>query len=240
MSKLAVVTDFDGTLMQQDVGDLLMKKAGVEKEPAVVEAYRQFDAGQVGSMEVARTSYSFLADRKSLVDDVIRQINPREGAADFLDFCRKHGIPVTILSDGMEYYIREIIRKFDYQVEQIISNPIYYTEDGGYRLDFQNENEACKWCGCCKADVVRKLKQEGYHVLYIGDGTSDYYGSGFADWIFARARLAGYLEEAGEAYFPFETFHDVLKVIEPDLDKFLSGEASGKRMVPNTFCLFEE
>ncbi|GIP31089.1 MtnX-like HAD-IB family phosphatase [Paenibacillus sp. J2TS4] len=240
MSQLTVVTDFDGTLMEQDVGDLLMKTAGVVNEAAAKEAYRSFEAGEIGSMEVARTSYSFLANRKSVVDEVIRQVSPREGAVEFLEFCHRNGVPVTVLSDGMEYYIKQIIHQMNLKVDQVISNPIYYTEEGGYRLGFQNPNEACQWCGCCKAEVVRNIKRQGSRVLYIGDGTSDYYGSGFADWIFARARLARYLDEAEEVYFPFTTFHDVLNVLEPNLDQFRSGEALGKRKVPNTFCRFND
>jgi 2-hydroxy-3-keto-5-methylthiopentenyl-1-phosphate phosphatase len=226
MQKIAVVTDFDGTLMEQDVGDVLMEGLGVLNEPQVVEASRLFREKKVGSLAWIEAAYPMFAGQQEQVDKLIESVHLRDGARDFIDFCQQKDVPVTVLSDGMLYYIEQILGRHQVKVDRIIGNPISYLEDGQFQFGVQNTNPACKWCGCCKASVVKQLKEEGWLVIYIGDGSSDYYGSGFADWIFARASLARYLKEEGTAYYPFETFHDILNILRPAWDSFLSGTAT--------------
>ncbi|KRF42730.1 MtnX-like HAD-IB family phosphatase [Paenibacillus sp. Soil787] len=226
MQKIAVVTDFDGTLMEQDVGDVIMEGLGVINEPQVTLASRLFREKKVGSLAWIEAAYPMLAGRQEQVDKLIEDVYLRDGAREFIDFCEQKDVPITVLSDGMLYYIEQILGREQVEVDRIIGNPITYLADGEFQFGLQNTNPACKWCGCCKASVVKQLKKEGWLVIYIGDGSSDYYGSGFADWIFARARLARYLKEEGTAYYPFETFHDILNIIRPAWDSFLSSTAT--------------
>ncbi|KIL42557.1 hypothetical protein SD70_01110 [Gordoniibacillus kamchatkensis] len=240
MQSLALVTDFDGTLMEQDVGDELMEALGVRSHPAVLAASARGRRGEIGSYDWIPVSYGQLAGRQRDVDAVIERVHPRAGAAELFAFCRELGIPITILSDGMEYYIRKLTTKFGLEPDNIIVNPIRYEADGSYRLGLQNDNEACRWCGCCKAKVVRELKREGRRVIYIGDGTSDVYGSSFADWTFARGYLADHLRSAGAPAFPFETFHDVLDVLQPHIAAFADGTMHGRRAAAgDPFCKFQ-
>lgn len=235
---LALVTDFDGTLMHQDVGDELMEALGIIGHPSMREAVRRMNLGEVGSTAWIRAGYGQMEGRQAEVDAVIGRMQPRKGAAELFAFCREQRIPITILSDGMEYYIRKLTAKFGLMPDRIIANPIRYEADGSYRLGFQNDNEACRWCGCCKAGYVRGLKEQGWRVVYIGDGSSDVYGSAFADWTFARASLARHLRSCGEPFFPFETMHDVLELLESDTAAFRDGTRPGRRSGGHAFCKF--
>lgn len=58
MHKIAVVTDFDGTLMGQDVGDVLMEGLDVLNEPKAIEASRHFREKKVGSLAWIEAAYS--------------------------------------------------------------------------------------------------------------------------------------------------------------------------------------
>ncbi|NEW09819.1 MtnX-like HAD-IB family phosphatase [Paenibacillus sp. SYP-B3998] len=224
--KVAVVTDFDGTLMEQDVGNVLMKELEVDATAQVIEMTRQYNERIIGSLPWIEIVYPMLAGRKQEVDEILDRVHLRDGARDFIGFCKEEDVPVTVLSDGMLYYIEQILKKQQVEVDQIIGNPITYLGDNQFQFGVQNENAACKWCGCCKASVVKKLKEEGWMIIYIGDGSSDYFGSGFADWIFARSSLARYLKEEGTAFYPFQTFYDVLDVLKTDWDAFKNGKAA--------------
>lgn len=241
MESLVVVTDFDGTLMEQDVGDVIMERLGVLERPESIESSKRYLRKEIGSMEWLQINYPFLQGEQHKVDQILQQIEPRKGATDFLQFCRDQEIPVTILSDGMQYYIRQLLQIHNLQANVVISNPIDYSHDGQLQLGFQNSNPACKWCGCCKASVVRSMKQRarGQRIVYIGDGTSDYYGSSFADWIFARGTLANYLDQEGSSYYPFETFYDVIRVLKPALEQFRQGTADRRVQGGNVFCKFD-
>ncbi|TXK75141.1 MtnX-like HAD-IB family phosphatase [Paenibacillus sp. N3.4] len=225
MQKVVVVTDFDGTLMEQDVGDLIMDTLGVTEEPEVVEASRLFSEKKVGSSAWIKAAYPMLAGQKQQVDTILEGVHLRDGAREFIDFCKQKEVPITVLSDGMVYYIEQILSHQEVTVANIIGNPITYLANGDYQFGIQNSNEACSWCGCCKASVVKKLKEEGHLVIYIGDGSSDYYGSSFADWIFARSSLAAYLTKEGTAFHSFRTFHDILQVLLPAWDSYVEGTA---------------
>jgi 2-hydroxy-3-keto-5-methylthiopentenyl-1-phosphate phosphatase len=240
MHNLVVITDFDGTLMEQDVGDVLMEQLGVLEQPESLKASAGYKNKEFGSMVWAQTNYAFLKHKKTEVDEILQHIQPRRGAQAFIQFCREHNIGVTVLSDGMEYYIQQLLMMHAMEVDAVIANPIRYLDNGSYQLHFQNSNSACRWCGCCKADVVRAKKRAGLQVIYIGDGTSDFYGSSFADWVFARGALAKHLDQAKSPYYPFETFQQVLEIMHKDWPQFLEGTATRKMKNANTFCKFPD
>lgn len=248
---LRIITDFDGTLMHQDVGDTLMKTLGVTEQEDVQEASRLFREKIIGSYEWIKVAYRHLEDKQAQVDPVLESIRLRDGAEEFLAYCRDNGMPVTILSDGMAYYIDRLTKKLGVEAHQIVVNPIHYlpgeTEaetavEGRYRLELQNQNEACRWCGCCKADIVRGWKEKGDRIIYIGDGSSDLYGSAYADYVFARSSLARHLENAGEPFFRFESFLEILDIVSSDLQGFQNGTAPGSRSGPpsDIRCRFVE
>jgi 2-hydroxy-3-keto-5-methylthiopentenyl-1-phosphate phosphatase len=238
MTKLAVITDFDGTLMEQDVGNEIMHALGIKREARVIEAGQRVANKEIGSLGWIQQAYPLLEGRREEVDRLLETVHLRAGALDFLSFCKQQQIPVSIVSDGMEYYIERLLQINGVKVEQIISNPISYQDDGGFSFGVQNSNKACQWCGCCKAEVVRKQKEADWNVIYIGDGSSDFYGSSFSDWVFARSSLARHLEQEGIGYYPFQSFHDVLAVIEPKLDQFRQGTAELRVEKGNPFCKF--
>ncbi len=240
MKSLQVIVDFDGTLMKQDVGDTLMERLRISEHPQAVENLRRVVGGEAGSSEWIKVHYGLLEGRQEEVDRVLASIYPREGAARFLEFCRSRQIPVHVLSDGMLYYIEKLLRHHGLTVDHIEANPITYDESGSYMLGLQNQNTACSWCGCCKAEYVRKLKQEGSRIIYIGDGSSDIFGSAFADWVFARAALAKHRKTQRDEYYPFETFHDVLEVLELNLSGFLSGEIASQTAAVSERCKFSD
>lgn len=240
MDKIAIVTDFDGTLMEQDVGDEIMDLLDITKHAQVVEASRLFREKKVGSLAWIEAAYPLLNGRQAQVDSILEGVNLREGARAFVEFCQEKDTPVTVLSDGMQYYIEQILLREQLTVSRVIANPIHYTVDGQFQFGVQNTNAACKWCGCCKASIVKQLKEEGWLVIYIGDGSSDYYGSGFADWIFARGSLARYLTAEDSAYYPFETFYDILKILASNWESYVDGTAA-RRLSDRTpaACAFD-
>lgn len=237
---LHVVTDFDGTLMHHDVGNEIMQALGLVDHEEIKEITRRFLDKQIGTGEWIKRAFALVENRQADIDRVIERMLPRQGAFDFLAYCREQSIPITILSDGMKYYIDRLLAIYNIEVSEVIANPIGYEATGEFYLTLQNDNAACSWCGCCKAGKVRSLQQAGHQVIYLGDGVSDFYGSRFADWIFARGSLAKFLDKQGETYFPFESFHDVLDVLQSRLSEFRSGtiDYGNMRRKEADFCKF--
>ncbi|NRF95426.1 hypothetical protein HQN89_31635 [Paenibacillus frigoriresistens] len=96
MQKIAVITDFDGTLMEQNVGGVLMEGLDVLDEPQVPLASRLFREKKVGSLAWIEAAYPMLAGRQEQVDKLIESVHLRDGARDFIDFCQQIDVSVTV------------------------------------------------------------------------------------------------------------------------------------------------
>lgn len=112
-------------------------------------------------------AYPMLAGRQEQVNKLIESVYLRDGARDFIDFCQLKDVPVTVLNDVMLYYIEQILGRQQVKVDHVIGNPITYLADGEFQFGVQNTNSACKWCGCCKASVVKQLKEEGWLIIHL-------------------------------------------------------------------------
>lgn len=226
---LVVLTDFDFTITEVDVGDLITGTLA----PPSAEIDRRFRAHEIGIQaywwdSMARVP---LAPAEALSDTV--SIDP--GFAEFAGWCHEADIPLAVVSEGFSFYIARILRHAGLGHLPVFCNEMPRTGD----LQFPHGNSVCGRCGCCKAGVARRAQAGGSHVIYIGDGISDLYGSGYADWVFAKAHLARHLDEQGSHFFPLTDFAGVQRTVAARLDDFRAGTAPGRSTVgPHASCRF--
>lgn len=227
---LVVLTDFDFTISQVDVGDLIVDNLA----PPSPETVARARAGEVGSRVLWQDSITRadLGEALALVDTVA--IDPH--FASFAGWCAAQQIPLAVVSDGFSFYIQRILGPAGLSHLPVFCNEM----TGPGALAFPHGNPACERCACCKAQVARRVAGAGTHVIYIGDGTSDMYASAFVDWVFAKGRLADFLTESGSPFFPFDSFADVRRKLEAGLPAFRAGEAPGRvRLAPSPHCRFD-
>ncbi|MFZ5814785.1 MAG: MtnX-like HAD-IB family phosphatase [Bacillota bacterium] len=226
---LVVITDFDGTISQLDVGDLIWERL----TPPSPETLRRLEAGEVGS-------------RIAYLDSTVR-VNPAEGEAladtvaidphfaAFAAWTEAAGVPLAVLSDGFTFYIDRILKREGLDHLPVLANE--WVAPG--QLAWPHGNPACDFCGCCKALVTRRLRQSGARIIYLGDGTSDLFAAAFADWVFARGRLARFMEENGSPYFPLDSFATPLALLQRERDRFRQGSMEGRvTLPPHPQCRF--
>lgn len=210
---LVILTDFDGTITEVDVGTLIWERL----TPPSAETLRRLAADEIGS----RLAYL----------ETTARVDPAQGVAlaqqvaidphfkEFSAWAGTQGLPLAVVSDGFTFYIDPILRR-----EGLSHLPVFANEwVSPGELAWPHGNPACDRCGCCKAAVSRRLRQAGSQVIYLGDGVSDLYAAGHADYIFARGRLARYLEEQGAPYFPLDSFGSVLSLVSRHLERFRGG-----------------
>jgi 2-hydroxy-3-keto-5-methylthiopentenyl-1-phosphate phosphatase len=65
-----------------------------------------------------------------------------------------------------------------------------------------------------KLSYASAFREAGDTLIWIGDGRSDAPSAGVSDAVFARSVLLDDLRGTRERVFPFETFHDVVVVLE--------------------------
>ena len=210
---LAILVDYDGTIALTDVGDTIMK---VFVEPAAWEALETaYETGRIGSREIMAREIALLPPDPA---PVIATAHAQPHDAAFPRFVRRAraaGIPVEIVSDGFGFFIEPAMRRLGIADDLAIVTS-RTTFDGGARIEFPNGHPACFVCGTCKRTRVLAHQAAGRAVVFIGDGESDRYAAGYADFVFAKRSLVRICEGYDWPHARWESFED--------LDTWLAGE----------------
>jgi 2-hydroxy-3-keto-5-methylthiopentenyl-1-phosphate phosphatase len=226
---LVVLTDFDYTISQVDVGDLICRTLS----PPSAEVLERFKRREVGSRVLWQDTMAKVNrdDALALADSV--RLDPTFPA--FVELCEQRQIPLAVVSDGFGFYIRHLLMREGLQHLTLFSNELPTQGE----LHFLNGNPACDFCGCCKALVAKQVRESGANVIYIGDGISDLFAAGYAHWVFAKSRLARHLQGNGSPYYPFDSFADVTSRLRADFDRFRMGSAPHRATLgPDPICRF--
>jgi 2,3-diketo-5-methylthio-1-phosphopentane phosphatase len=149
------------------------------------------------------------------LDAVLDAVELDPGFPAFAAWCADHAVPLTIVSDGVDYFIRRILARHGLEDLPIVSNRLV-GEAGARGLDQPHRRDGCAaGAGVCKCDVAAAGHVPAKTLVYIGDGRSDFCVSHRADILFAKDALAAYAAGRGEAHHAFETFHDITATLKP-------------------------
>ncbi|ACL64045.1 HAD-superfamily hydrolase, subfamily IB (PSPase-like) [Anaeromyxobacter dehalogenans 2CP-1] len=207
----AIVCDFDGTALTEDLGDqVAFHFAGVDAYRAAEDRYR---AGELDFGRLLQAVFGPIrASRAEIAAFARARAAWRPGFEDFLDACRRGGRPFLVVSSGLDAYIEPVLEGLPPALRahvELRANRAACGEDG-LRVGFHGAD--CGFCGFCKGDVVRELQAAGHKVAVCGDGTGDRHAADAADHVFARAgsSLVRYCAEQGIRHDVFETFGEVM------------------------------
>ncbi|MFN3808848.1 MtnX-like HAD-IB family phosphatase [Asticcacaulis sp.] len=202
---MRVFCDFDGTITVLDTTDQVLTHRADPHWQALEEAWI---AGRISAAECMRGQIALIDTDEDALDAVLDRCQLREGFVAFAGWCRRAGISLTIVSDGVDRFIRRILSRHGLEGLPVVSNRLTL-EGEAYRLDQPHAVPGCAaGSGVCKCAVVRELTDKR-PVVFIGDGRSDFCVSQRADILFARDRLATYAAERNRTFIPFETFDDI-------------------------------
>jgi 2,3-diketo-5-methylthio-1-phosphopentane phosphatase len=214
--KPVIFCDFDGTVTQVDVTDQILAQLA---HPSWREIEQEWMQGLIGSRECLERQIALVdapvEELQSVIDSV--PIDAEFGA--FCKFARQQQLPLYILSDGFDYVIRRVLKR---------AGAARYFRSGsnlfasalrveGRRLapSFPHLPDPCAHgCATCKAELIRRLREDRKPVIFIGDGMSDRIAVEEADVVFAKRHLLAHCRESGIACHAFETFKDVQVTLE--------------------------
>jgi 2-hydroxy-3-keto-5-methylthiopentenyl-1-phosphate phosphatase len=77
-----------------------------------------------------------------------------------------------------------------------------------------------------KLSYAGTFKNAGDFVVYVGDGRSDVEAAQLEPVVFARDTLWAELKDEHPRIYPFETFHDVIAVLNREADGWLASFSS--------------
>lgn len=198
-----VLSDFDGTIALEDVTDSILDRFASDDWQDVE---REWKSGRIGSREcMARQIALIRATRKDL-DDHLDRIDIDPAFPAFAAFCQTMDVPLTVVSDGLDYAIRRILGRYGLDDLPIMANRLEQAGPSRYQLSFPHAHGACaKASGTCKCKIAETLTDGQALSLLIGDGTSDMCAAGSVDLVFAKDKL---LTHCRDQDLPFVAFHD--------------------------------
>jgi 2,3-diketo-5-methylthio-1-phosphopentane phosphatase len=216
---MQVFCDFDGTISIEDATDMVLSRfAGSEWE----DIERQWKQGFIGSGECMRRQIALIQASRKDLDALLNTVSIDAGFKEFLSYCSLSDLPVTIVSDGVDYFIRHILARQGIDDLRIVANVLSYRFAQGresYSLFPSPTATGCmSGSGVCKCRVVKSAELQ----IYIGDGRSDFCVADKVDLVFAKAKLADYCDDRGIPYVGFENFTDLLpkmKAILPSVTR---------------------
>lgn len=202
-----VFIDFDGTLTTCDVLDQLIINFSINdrwKELEKLWQLKEIGSRQCLSEELAQVRIS-PADLRKFLSNI--PLDP--GAINLLAFLKQHHIPVTVLSDGLDFFIETILARHAISGLEVRCNKMSHERDR-ISLGFPFEEAHCESAAAhCKCASARTKQQANRNSVYIGDGRSDLCAARRADFVFAKGELARCLEIERIAFQRFETLNDV-------------------------------
>ena len=203
--------DFDGTLSRQDVLDELIARHAVDDSWKEVEG--RWREGRIGSRECLGRQFSLLRVDSAALDRLLDDMALDPGAGDLVALLDAAQVPVTILSDSVDWFIRRILGRHGLAHVPVRSNTAVFLGD---RLHLQCPHASpCCASGAahCKCDSMSALGHAHRRSVYVGDGRSDLCASRKADFRFAKGALAECLEKESLPYVPFSTLADVARCL---------------------------
>lgn len=209
---IVVLCDFDGTIVEIDTAEHTLDRFAQGDWRTLDQ---KLDSGEMSLEECMRRQFMMVkVRRKAIVDELDRAVRARSGFQELVDHCESVGIPFTITSAGLDFYIRHFLRQRGLEERiGLVAPRVRVTKDG---VKFAFPKLVDRLSVSFKDDVVRSNVKKGKRVVYIGDGTTDFNAARIANYPFAvrgskLARLMRSHDIPHEEFIDFRTVIDALR-----------------------------
>jgi 2-hydroxy-3-keto-5-methylthiopentenyl-1-phosphate phosphatase len=204
---LAIFCDFDGTITQRDMVITLCEKfcpPGWERiKDAILSRKKTVREGVAELFALIPSS-----QKDALITYAREVMKLRAGFPEFLKFCKTNGLLFIVCSGGVDFFIEPLMAPYAAWIHKLYAIP---SDFSGPMIQLRH-TYACETCGTCKVRVMAEYPQTT--KILIGDSITDLHGAHHADVVFARDGLKDYLDQDKVSYHAFETFFDVIKILE--------------------------
>jgi 2-hydroxy-3-keto-5-methylthiopentenyl-1-phosphate phosphatase len=211
--KPVIFCDFDGTITEKDNIIAIMKRFA---PPGWEQIKDDVLAQRVSIREGVGKIFSLLpVGLKEEIVSFVRDNAPiREGFADFVRFAHEEGIPLYVVSGGIDFFVYPVLAG-------LVEKEFIYCNGS----DFSGETIRILWphpcgdtcandCGLCKPTILQRFDANEHYRIVIGDSITDLLAAKLADRVFARDFLIEKCEEYGIAYTSFASFYDIIYALK--------------------------
>jgi 2-hydroxy-3-keto-5-methylthiopentenyl-1-phosphate phosphatase len=212
-----IFSDFDGTIAQVDVTDVILDQLA---DPAWREIEEEWVEGRIGSRECLRRQMALVRASSEDLDSLIDSVPLDPHFAAFHRWTRDFGAPFYVVSDGFDYVVRRVLRNCGVNGELLNGSHLFSSsmrvEGSSLAVDFPHWPVSCAHgCATCKPEVIRQVRGAHSPVIFIGDGLSDRFAVEEAEVVFAKDKLLAYCGDHRLQCRPFSSFADIERELRP-------------------------
>ncbi len=204
-----VLCDFDGTISRIDTGLHIAETLKLDKFMEIEMIWRD---GKISSRECMARQWRTVDPSNETFQRIIATAEPNPGFQDLVRLTRARGSRFIVLSDGLDFYIETMLERLGMDDIEFRANHAIMHEHH-IEMTFPHGAHECEHCGNCKTKWLFELRPGFERTVYIGDGFSDACASAYCDVVFAKDSLERLCRERDQEYFPFDTLHDVVNVL---------------------------
>lgn len=225
-----ILCDFDGTIAVEDVIDSLLDRYG---RPGWEVLERDWREGRIGSAVCMAGQVALLDMSQEELRTHLNGLHIDHGFAAFVKATIDLGIPMEIVSDGLDHAIHAILKNHGIDSLPTVANHLTQAGTREWKLTSPFSADGCRsgTCKCARAEVARA---RGGKTLLIGDGASDFCAADRVDFVFAKNRLIEHCRAAGIPYAPIASFDEALALLPDLIDGRLPPKTVLPTSVPNT------
>jgi 2,3-diketo-5-methylthio-1-phosphopentane phosphatase len=213
--RVVIMCDFDGTITPLDHSNFIFLRFAASGL-AYVE---QWEKGLISTREQIDQTFATMDAGPDEIALALKEIPIDPTFYDLVTFVDQNDLGLAVVSDGLDWPIEVILAQHGIQDLPIYSN--HMTFEGGKPVcAYPWYDPSTPMSGICKPLIVRRYREKGSRIVYIGDGRSDREAAREVDLVFAKGALADYCRADGIAFLPFDTFTDVCSQLTPWLLHF--------------------
>jgi 2-hydroxy-3-keto-5-methylthiopentenyl-1-phosphate phosphatase len=198
----AIISDFDGTIVPFNVLNYLLEQLGV---PDWQDFTSRWARGEISQDEEYNLSFATVRASAAEMEAILARVPIDPAFPAFAESCRLRGVPLSIASDGLRWYIEAILSR--HGVRDV---PIYACEirflNPGYSFEYPYSHPSTPLSGTSKRALVQAYQESYRPVIYIGDGNNDYLAAEVAGSVYARDRLHELCRQRGLPAIEFNSF----------------------------------
>lgn len=207
--KIIIQCDFDGTVTEDDISFILLD-AFTKGDWRTIN--KQHSEGKITVGQFNERAFGLVrASKKAMLDYLKDKVKVRPGFQKLVELCQQKGIRLVIVSNGLEFYIKRILEDMGlYNLEYHAAETRFHANK--LKVRYIGPDGSVVDSGY-KEKYVNKYLNEGYNVVYIGNGSSDLSPARGAHQIFATESLLEHCQRTGLTCIPFTSFLEINLVL---------------------------
>ena len=209
----AVFSDFDGTITAQESFVRVLETFAPEASALLIP--KMYDLSLSLREGVRLLLESIESRHYPEMLDSVRRTPLRPGFEEFLSFLEARGIPFVIVTGGITAFVRATLGPLEKRVNGIYGADL---DTGGRTLKLHSDWEAGS--ELVSKPLVLETVRKTFPVdlpVAIGDSVTDLEMALACPVVFARDRLAGYLDQRGRSYYRYEDFVDIRRTFQKEI-----------------------